>query len=238
MEGWDLEKVKELKAQYEAAGVTSTSSYNFLSSIVQAGTPPRGRGIGWLQQLLAQGSPGDIRSVIARAEHLHKEVFTADLERIILMIKSSGRVDKWQHEKIDAVEAALEKGWVEVTPEQIVVLRQIQEVAKGRHTWWMNRAAQHRRFMLIYGGLSQSNRMLQADFDFITELFGPAYRELTKPSFAEGDLVRVKSRTPRVILGVVTSPPKVVGDDICYDILAGDVGIIPVARDKLLKRLK
>jgi hypothetical protein len=45
MEGWDLEKVKELKGQYEAAGVTSTSSYNFLSSIVQAGTPPRGRGI-------------------------------------------------------------------------------------------------------------------------------------------------------------------------------------------------
>jgi hypothetical protein len=92
--------------------------------------------------------------------------------------------------------------------------------------------------MLIYGGLSQSNRMLQADFDFITELFGPAYRELTKPSFAEGDLVRVKSQTPQVILGVVTSPPRVVGYDICYDILAGDVGIIPVARDKLLKRLK
>ena len=97
MEGWDLEKVKELKGQYEAAGVTSTSSYNFLSSIVQAGTPPRGRGIGWLQQLLAQGSPSDIRSVIARAEHLHKEVFTADLERVIQMIKSSGRVEKWQH---------------------------------------------------------------------------------------------------------------------------------------------
>jgi hypothetical protein len=176
--------------------------------------------------------------VIARAEHLHKEVFTADLERIIQMIKSSGRVEKWQHEKIDAVEAALEKGWVEVTPEQLTVLRQIQEVGKHRHSWWMNRASQHRRFMLIYGGLSQSNRMLQADFDFITELFGPAYRELTKPSFAEGDLVRVKSLTPQVILGVVTSPPRVVGYDICYDILAGDVGIIPVARDKLLKRLK
>jgi len=29
-----------------------------------------------------------------------------------------------------------------------------------------------------------------------------------------------------------------VGDDVCYDILAPDVGIITVARDKLLKRLK
>lgn len=240
MEGWDLDKVKELKAQYEAVGATSTSSYHFLSSIVQAGTPPRGRGIGWLQQLLVQGSPGDIRSVIARAEHLHKEVFTADLERIIQMIKSSGRVEKWQHEKIDAVEAALEKGWVEVTPEQLTVLRQIQEVAKGRRTWWANRAAQGRRFMLIYSSLSQSNRMLQADFDFITELFGPAYRELTKPSFKEGDLVKVKRRfhPDGSLLGVITAGPKVRGEDIAYDVLTGDEGIISVARSNLLKRLK
>ena len=238
MEGWDLDKVKVLKGQYEAAGVVTTSSYRFLDSIVHAGVPPRGRGISWLQQLLEQGPPSDIKRVLERAKHLQAEVPTADLENIIRMIQNSGRVETWQHEKIDQAEAALEKGWVEVTPEQIVVLRQIQELGEHRHAWWMNRAAQHRRFRLIYSGLSQSNRMLQADFDFITELFGPAYRELTKPSFAEGDLVRVKSQTPRVILGVVTSPPRVAGYDICYDILAGDVGIIPVARDKLLKRLK
>ena len=67
MEGWDLDKVKALKAQYEAAGVTTTSSYNFLSSIVHAGTPPRGRGITWLQQLLEQGAQP---AVVGVGQHL------------------------------------------------------------------------------------------------------------------------------------------------------------------------
>jgi hypothetical protein len=241
MEGWDLEKVKELKAQYEAAGVTSTSSYHFLSSIVHAGAPPRGRGITWLQQLLASGAPSDINAMLARAERLHKEVFTADLERIIQMIKSSGRVEKWQHEKIDAVEAALEKGWIDLTPERLAVLLQIQEISKGRRIWWANRPSQHRRFMLIYSGLThQSGRMLQADVDFVTELFGPAYRELTKPSFVEGDLVKVKRRfhPDGGLLGVVISGPAVRGEDVVYDVLAGDEGIISVARPNLMKRLK
>lgn len=240
MEGWDLEKVKELKAQYEAAGVTTTSSYNFLSSIVHAGTPPRGRGITWLQQLLEQGAPSDISKVLARLDRLIKEVPTADMDRFPQMIRNSGRVDRWQHEKIDEAEAALEKGWMEVTPEQIAVLQQIQEVAKGRRTWWANRAGQHRRFILIYSSLSQSNRMLQADFDFITGLFGPAYRELTKPSFAEGDLVKVKRRfhPDGGLLGVITAGPKIRGEDVAYEVLTGDEGIISVARPNLLKRLK
>ena len=238
MEGWDLEKVKELKAQYEAAGVTSTSSYRFLDSIVHAGQPPRGRGITWLQQLLEQGAPSDISKVVARLAFLSAEMPTADLSRIPQMIQNSGRIEQWQHEKIEAVEAAYAKGWKELTSEERFVLELLKVVGTNRRSWWYNRPAQQRRFDLIFSALGQGNRMMQADFEFVTELFGPAFRELTKPSFTEGDLVRVKSRMPQVVLGVVTSPPKVVGDDVCYDILAGDVGIITVARDKLLKRLK
>lgn len=240
MEGWDLEKVKVLKGQYEAAGVTTTSSYNFLSSIVQAGSPPRGRGIGWLQQLLDQGPPSDINKVLARVDVLRKEVFTADLERIYSMIKSSGRVETWQHEKIDEVEAALEKGWAEVTPEQLFVLQQIQEISKRRTAWWMGRPAQYRRFVLIYSGLAQNNRILQADLDFIAGLFGPAYRELTNPTFAEGDLVKVKRwfHPDGALLGMVMSGPTARGEDVAYDVLAGEDGIISVARTNLMKRLK
>lgn len=240
MEGWDLEKVKKLKEQYEAAGVTSTSSYRFLDSIVHSGQPPRGRGILWLQQLLDQGAPIDISAVLARLAVVIADVPTADLNRIPQMIQNSGRVEQWQIEKIEEAEAAYAKGMKAVSPEERGVLMQLQKIGKHRRIWWRNRPAMHRRFERIYDALSQDNRMMQADFEFITELFGPAFRELTKPSFAEGDLVKVKRlfQEGGGILGVVTSPPKVVGDDVCYDILAGDVGIITVARDKLLKRLK
>lgn len=43
MEGRDLDKVKALKSQYEAAGVVTISSYRFLDSIVHAGILPRVR---------------------------------------------------------------------------------------------------------------------------------------------------------------------------------------------------
>lgn len=240
MEGWDLDKVRELKAQYEAAGVTTTSSYNFLSSIVQAGSPPRGRGITWLQQLLEQGPPSDISKVLTRVERLIKEVPTCDMERFPQMIRSSGRVEKWQHEKIDAAEAALEKGWRDLAPSELAVMQSLIAIADARRYWWINRASQHRRYLLIKDILLKSGRIMQADFEFVTGLFGPAYRELTKPSFAEGDLVKVKGspRSGGSQLGVITSAPKVKGDDVAYDVLIGEAGIVTVERDLLLKRLK
>lgn len=240
MEGWDLDKVKTLKAQYEAARVVTTSSYRFLDSIVHAGVPPRGRGITWLQQLLEQGPPSDIGRVLERAKHLQAEVPTADLENIIRMIQGSGRVETWQHEKIDQTEAALEKGWRPLAPEDMVILDSLFAIGAARRHWWNNRPGQARRWTLIKHELTANGRMMQADFEFITELFGPDYRELSNPSFAEGDLIRVKRRfkTDGPLLGVITAGPRVIDDGVGYEVLTGDEGIIVVQREYLLKRLK
>lgn len=241
MEGWDLDKVKVLKAQYEAAGVVTTSSYRFLDSIVHAGIPPRGRGISWLQQLLDQGPPSDIKRVLERAKHLQAEVPTADLENVIRMIQNSGRVETWQHEKIDEAEAALEKGWRTLSPEDHIIIGFLIDIGDARRYWWNNRPSQARRFTSIKKERAENDRIMQADFEFITELFGPAYRELCKPSFETGDLVRVKrlirnSNSP--LLGVITAGPRVSGDDVAYDVLTGEEGIITVQREYILKRLK
>lgn len=240
MEGWNLEKVKALKEQYEAAGVTSSSSYRFLSSLVQEGKPPRGRGIAWLQSLLIAGPPGDIKVILTRIDRIRQVSNAPDLDRISQMLKSSGRIESWQLKKIEEAEADLEKGHMEVTPEKLNILMQIHEIGKHRHTWWVNRPAQHRRFTRIFDDLSRSNQMLLSDFDFITGLFGPAYRELTNPTFAVGDLVKIKRRyySGVDLLGVVTTSPKVRRDAVVYEVLTSDEGIIFVERDFLSKRLK
>jgi hypothetical protein len=239
MEGWDLDKVKELKAQYEAAGVTSTTSYRFLDSLVHAGQPPRGGGIAWLQQLLDQGAPSDIGAVAARAEQLAAEMPTFCLGGLSASILRRGRVEEWQRVTLDEAEAALAKGWRTLTPDEIRILSMLYEVGHARSNWWWSsRTAVWRRFLAIEKVIT-SGTILQADFEFMVKHFGPAYRELTKPTFKLGDLVRVRDIDGKDLgRGVISSEPKIRYTHVAYDVIVSDRGLITAARDNIMKRLK
>jgi hypothetical protein len=65
-----MEQVQELADRYDACGFGNTSSGRFLRGIVISGQMPRGRGIGWLNDLISKGSPQNVEPLLAELKDL------------------------------------------------------------------------------------------------------------------------------------------------------------------------
>jgi hypothetical protein len=65
-----IDQIRELHGHYVEASLGETSSGRFLRSIVTEGRMPRGRGISWLEELIAKGNPQSVSPLVAEIEDL------------------------------------------------------------------------------------------------------------------------------------------------------------------------
>jgi len=65
-----IDQIRELHGHYVEASLGETSSGRFLRSIVTEGRMPRGRGISWLEELVAKGNPQSVSPLVAEIEDL------------------------------------------------------------------------------------------------------------------------------------------------------------------------
>jgi hypothetical protein len=233
MEGWDLEKVKELAGQYNAAGLGDTSSGRFLSSLVAAAAPPRGNGVRWLADLLAKGDPRRFKVQLDEVLQLAAACPTLDLAPLVRSLQRGEPLVDWQKKTLEEARAQAQEPCIELTPEEGRILRELCVMKVTRSAfYWGSRPGISARLDRIFNRFGADHPIRRSDFDYACDQFGPAVREMRNPTFKQGDLVSV----PGDLIGMVVSEP-FAGSTVLYDILVnGKVVSFPLA--SLRKRIK
>jgi hypothetical protein len=100
-----MDQVRELAECYSECGLGETSSGRFLRSIVTDGRMPRGRGIGWLEELISKGSPQSVAPLLAeiveltlRTPRQDTKDELADLQR---RVKAGWQLSEFQKKTLD-----------------------------------------------------------------------------------------------------------------------------------------
>lgn len=234
MEGWDLEKVKELAAQYNAAGLGSTSTGVFLNSLATEGRPPRGGGIPWLQSIIAKGDPGRFKGLLQEVEELQRNCPTLQLVSIMRSLGRGDPLADWQLTRVEEARKLSQEPLIELTAEEIHIVKNLQCIISSRSSfYWASRPAIYQRIRAICEQIEKCVQIRRSDLDYLFEQFGPAVREMRSPKFKVGDLVGHVGGDA----GLVTSEPYVDGSSIYYNVLISGKEQ-PILGSSLRKRLK
>ena len=234
MEGWDLEKVKELAEQYNAAGLRNTSAGNFLNSLVTEARPPRGGGIVWLKNIMDKGDPGRFTGLLKEVEELQRSCPTLQLVPIMRTLGRGDPLPDWQVERLEEARKLSQEPLIELTPEEIHIAQSLQSIISSRSSfYWSSRPAIYQRIRAVIERITTYMPIRRSDLDYLFEQFGPAVREMRKPKFAVGDLVGHVGGEA----GLVTSEPYVDGSAIYYNVLISGKEQ-PILGSSLRKRLK
>ncbi len=220
MQGWNHQAVRELAIAYEEQGLGATSSGRFLRELAWSGEPPRGRGIEWLNELLARGVPC-VRGELDLLRSLHDKhpSLKGGLWSAIKSLESgeTGRgLEDWHREVIATAEKDLAAGWIPCTPELKELIDQMHSYCCGLSSYyWGGRTGIWRRLSYIFDHAKLHDTILKADVDFVASNCGKAWRELEEPSYKRGDLTWLQGeRTPYIVV----SSPRVQGGGIVYGV--------------------
>jgi hypothetical protein len=215
---WNHDTVIELADGYRALGLEKSSAGRFICSIAQSGEAPRGRGISWLEEIVKQGLPCSLeqRDFLFTAAEAWP---TLGLRRVADSLQSTGTLEDWQRGLIDKACEELATGPLELNEPLRQLLLGLQDVYIARgNSYWAGRPAIARRLEIIFKELKKESdrKLLNADYHFLTGAFGPAWREMSKPTFQPGDLCFNMQGEPLMIVSGPTlghgSPTYVVSD--------------------------
>lgn len=208
--------VIELAQSYRDLGLSVTAAGRFICSLADNGEQPRGRGVEWLEKLLKSGPPCT-REQYDFLKKASVEWPSLGLTDILRTLERSGQLDDWQREAVTDAQAAVAGGPLELNEPLREMLLNLKHAYTGRGSfYWAGRARQARRLQTIFKELEKGEgfKLLNADFDFLTGQFGPAWREMSKPTFNPGDLCYDRSGNPRMVI----SGPSLVWGSPSYEL--------------------
>ena len=234
-----MDQVRELADCYEQCGLGASSSGRFLRSIVNENRMPRGRGISWLDELIAKGSPTNVASVVVEIEDLINRSTRADTQdhlRVILgKIRSGWELTEYQKEKLDRLRRQVNeaKPDLELDDEQIKLLNGL--IARKRCMspyYWAARPAISNRLDEIFVRWTIDKKVSPDDWDFLNEKFKTCIRDLKSNKYPTGALRWTRSGEPVTIMSAMSLDQS---GRIVVDALTS-TGVRPIQVERLLTR--
>lgn len=238
--GMDWKLITELADAYQAAGMGETGSGRFLRSLASTQVPPRGRGIGWLNELLAKGPPA--QSTLALVSELaalieHAGASAHQLESLMKRVQKGHIMVEWEAKLVEEVRArATEVPVILSESERALVDAAVATVRTGSSFYWQSRPAQVRKIMTLHQ-MAEIDALRPCDLAWIRSKFSAVAKMVENPPYKPGDLCSARLAAgwfPGMVTGPWTVPLQgTPGFPVMVD---GSVRLFPVAL--LRKRLK
>ena len=181
MTNWNHDRVKQLADMYDAAGLGNTSSGRFLRSLAIAGSPPRGGGITWLEQILTKGDPAIF---IQKADEVAAMIPMAGTYegRLHMMVKKLREVNPladWEEAILTEIKVRDVTAFVKGTPLQQILLRAAFHKSQYQSpTYWSRRTGILNRLHSLFTANSKGSDLPAADWEWLEKTFKGVHRDL------------------------------------------------------------
>jgi len=239
--GVDWKLITELAAAYDAAGMGETSSGRFLRSLASTQVAPRGRGVGWLNELLAKGPPpaatlalvSELAALIEHAgAHAHQ------FESLVKRVRQGHIMLDWERELVEEIRIRAQEAPIVLSEiEQALLDAAVATVSHGSTFYWQSRPAQVRKIYALHS-MALEQKLRPSDIAWIRTKFTAAAKMVENPPYKPGDLCSAWT-VSGWHSGMVTGPWTVPADKSTpgFPVMVnGVVKLLPVAA--LRKRLK
>jgi hypothetical protein len=173
-----MDQVRELAECYNECGLGETSSGRFLRSIVTDGRMPRGRGIGWLEELTSKGSPQSVAPLLAEIDDLTLRTVRqdtkdelADLQR---RVKAGWQLSEFQQKTLARLRQQVNdaKADMDLDARGVKLVHGLRDRLRcSSQTYWAARPAITRRLNTIFGRWGRETRICPDDWRFLRENF-------------------------------------------------------------------
>jgi len=173
-----MDQVRDLAECYIECGLGETSSGRFLRSIVTDGRMPRGRGIGWLEELISKGVPqsvapllAEISELVLRTPRQDTKDELADLQR---RVKAGWQLSEFQKKTLDRLRQQVRdaKADLELDERQRKLVQGLYDRFRySSPTYWASRPAISKRLNTIFGRWGVEKRVCPDDWQFLRENF-------------------------------------------------------------------
>ena len=204
-----MDQVRVLSDRYEQSGLGGTSSGRFLRSIVTEGRMPRGRGITWLEELIAKGEQVSIPPLVTDIKDLISRAARADTIQILealLRTAASG----W--ELSDHKKSELERLRKQVDE----ALSDLELDERSRHlldglgrkrlnlyssNYWSSRPVISARLDGIFRRWDKEGKISPDDWEFARKSFKGAVADFESDRHPVGSLRWIRGGVPVTIMG-------------------------------------
>ena len=239
--GVDWKLITELADAYDAAGMGETGSGRFLRSLASTQVAPRGRGVVWLNELVAKGPPTP--TTLALVSELaglieHAGAHAHQFESILKRVRQGHIMLDWEQQLVEEIRLRAKEIPVALSEsEQSLLAAAVATVSHGSTFYWQSRPAQVRKIYALHH-MAQEQKVRPSDIAWIRTKFTAVAKMVENPPYKPGDLCSVWTASGWHS-GMVTGPwtvPAVQGTPGFPVMVNGVVKLFPVA--SLRKRLK
>jgi hypothetical protein len=235
-----MDQVLELADRYVECGLGDTSSGRFLRSIVTEGRMPRGRGIGWLEDLVSKGTPESVTPLLAEIDDLilrtprndTKEEL-ADLQR---RVKAGWQLSEFQQKTLDRLRQQVNdaKADMDLDERQLKLIRGLKDRFRySSPTYWASRPAISRRLSTIFGRWESETKICPDDWQFLRDNFKTVVESYENTKHPIGALRW--ERGPKWPVTVMSEPLLTDMGNVVVTV-HNPKGVVPMPIDRLLIR--
>ena len=247
---FDLNKVEEYLSAYKNAGVAWTSQGKFLASLVESKSPPKGRGIQWLEDIFALGLPKSMNEEkMLQIEKIEKaaavaqkpedaEVLRDFSRKISLGRQLSEKQESFLSKLIERAEREVK--YVEINDDTNAFIETLRyKVFYGTTAYyWQARESTYRRAMQIFSYYEKTRKIDTEDYEYIRSIFKGFTEQWKEVDSWRGSIFYLKGTGEPVLVlekYVLTRGMRPVEPQILVTVLVNGMSkSVPV--DRLLKR--
>jgi hypothetical protein len=206
--GLDWKLITELADAYDAAGMGETGSGRFLRSLASTQVAPRGRGVIWLNELVAKGPPTP--TTLALVSELaglieHAGAHTHQFESILKRVRQGHIMLDWEQQLVEEIRLRAKETPVALSESERALLdAAVATVSRGSTFYWQSRPAQVRKIYALHH-MAQEQKVRPSDIDWIRTKFTAVAKMVENPPYKPGDLCSVWTATGWHS-GMVTGP--------------------------------
>lgn len=180
---FELEKIEEFYKAYVLAGLSDSSNAKFLKSLLNEKTPPRGRGIDWLESIFNKGMPcAPTKENLEFSEHLLEiakklqyEEERNTLQEFSKKISIGQQLTEKQRKYMDVLIERANSGFTLVKIDDSIenFIRAIEGKIKFGVSgyYWNSRPGTYRKLCMIFEQFDKKNEISNNDIKFLREIF-------------------------------------------------------------------
>ena len=247
---FDLNKAEEYLSAYKNAGVVWTSQGKFLASLVESKSPPKGRGIQWLEDIFALGLPQSMNEEkVLRIEKIEKaaamtqkpedaEILRDFSRKISLGRQLSEKQESFLSKLMERAEREVK--YVEINDDINAFIETLKcKVLYGTSSYyWQARESTYRRASQIFNYCEKTGKIDTDDYKYLRSIFKGFTEQWEEVDSWRGNIFYLKGTGEPVLVlekYVVTRGMRPVEPQILVNVLVNGVSK-SVSIDRLLKR--
>ena len=235
-----MDQVRELADRYDACGLGGTSSGRFLRSIVISGQMPRGRGIGWLSDLISKGSPQnveplleEIKDLIARSK---RDDTIKTLNDIMTRVQAGQNLSEHKLSELERLRKQVNDDLpdLELDDRQRDLMKGLSARKRySSYSYWASRPVISERLNQIFDRWSKYGKVSPDDWQYALDNFKGAVSEFEESRHPVGSLRWTRRGEPATVMSVPRFDDR---GTVIINVMTPSAGVYPLPAETIMIR--